>query len=114
MFRILALVLLMQQKDPSRSQVANDVVTLQVALGAYEVDTGRFPTTEEGLTALLTRPPGNQKWKGPYLEAKQLPKDPWGNPYVFRSPGVKNPSAYDLFSAGPDGKPYTPDDVWRK
>ncbi len=68
----------------------------------YRIDTGSFPTTAEGLKALLT-PPGNKaaKWKGPYIE--ELPEDPWGNPYKYRYPGSKNTNKYDLYSLGEDG-----------
>ncbi len=68
----------------------------------YRIDTGSFPTTAEGLTALL-KPPGNKaaKWKGPYIDS--LPDDPWGNPYKYRYPGSKNPDKYDLYSLGEDG-----------
>ena len=113
MILFVALVLLLQPQDDKISKVRGDVASLRASLGAYEVDTGRVPTTEAGLAALLTAPPGSKNWKGPYTEAKELPKDPWGNPYVYRSPGVKYTGGYDLFSAGPDGKPYTADDVWK-
>jgi len=78
---------------------------LSLALRLYEVDNGRYPTTEQGLTALMakpTSPPTPQNWKGPYIE--QDPLDPWKRPYVYRSPGSHPPRDYDLFSLGPDGK----------
>jgi type II secretion system protein G len=87
-------------------------VSLRNALAIYEIDTGVFPTTEQGLQALTAAPAGAKNWKGPYVEGK-VPADPWGNPYVYRFPGTRNPNGYDLFSSGPDGKPGTDDDLTR-
>ncbi len=78
-----------------------------VALETYRLDNGRYPTTEQGLPALRDRPargPVPLNWKGPYLR-KAVPVDPWGNPYVYKSPGTINTSGYDVFSLGRDGKP---------
>jgi general secretion pathway protein G len=75
------------------------------ALGAYRIDVGSYPTTEEGLAALLTKPSDTikaAKWNGPYLE-KSVPPDPWGKPYIYRSPGAT--SDFDLISYGKDGQP---------
>ncbi len=69
------------------------------ALDSFRLDTGRYPTTSEGLEALRTRPSGIEGWKGPYLP-KEVPLDPWGNPYHYRSPG--NHGDYDLYSLGAD------------
>ncbi len=77
---------------------------LTLALRLYEVDNGRYPTTEQGLQALITKPtapPVPNNWKGPYIE--QQPADPWGKPYVYRYPGTHPPRDYDLYSYGPDG-----------
>ncbi len=82
------------------------------ALGMYEIDSGAYPTTEQGLAALSTAPKGAKGWKGPYLAGQGVPSDPWGNPYVFRYPGQSNPATYDLLSCGPDGKEGTDDDVF--
>lgn len=79
--------------------------TLDTALVPYRLDVGNYPSTEEGLTALMKAPAGKEaKWKGAYL--KELPLDPWGNPYQYRYPGSKNINAargYDAWSWGPDG-----------
>ena len=75
---------------------------LQKALDQYRLDTGRYPSGEQGLAALRTRPGDETKWAGPYL-AKAVPKDPWGNDYVYRSPGEHGD--YDLSSLGRDGRP---------
>lgn len=100
-------------KDPAKESAVRSVLAgLRNALGLYEVDTNGFPTTEQGLQALTAAPAGVKNWKGPYIEGK-VPSDPWGNPYVYRSPGTRNPNTYDLFSSGPDGKPGTDDDLTR-
>jgi general secretion pathway protein G len=73
---------------------------------------GFYPTTEQGLQALVTRPdtdPQPTRW---YQLFKDVPKDPWQNTYIYRCPGIKHPDSYDLFSAGPDRKPDTSDDDW--
>jgi general secretion pathway protein G len=72
------------------------------ALAAYRLDTGNFPSTEDGLNALLTKPASAAKWSGPYL-SKAVPPDPWGKPYVYRAPGSKGD--YELLSYGKDGQP---------
>lgn len=69
------------------------------ALDQLRLDIGRYPTTQEGLNALITNP-GIDNWEGPYLK-KQLPNDPWGKPYIYQSPGTHG--EYDLVSYGRDG-----------
>ncbi len=78
------------------------------ALDLYELDNGSYPTTEEGLNALLIKPASAPNWKGPYLKKK--PIDPWGNPYVYRSPGTHN-TDYDLYSYGKNGAEGGGDDI---
>jgi general secretion pathway protein G len=73
------------------------------ALDLFYLDTGRFPSSEEGLGALAKRPPGVQVWNGPYLKSNAVPKDPWGHEYLYRSPGQNGP--FDLGSLGPEGRP---------
>ncbi len=80
---------------------------LSVALDNYRLDNGLYPTTEQGLSALLEKPvrgPVAPNWRGPYLR-KAVPLDPWRRPYVYRSPGERNPAGFDLLSLGRDGKP---------
>jgi len=72
------------------------------ALASYRLDVGTFPTTEEGLAVLVTRPANAPKWNGPYL-SKAVPADPWGKPYTYRMPGARGD--YDLISLGKDGQP---------
>jgi len=79
--------------------------TVKVPLVTYRIHMGNYPSTEEGMQALIT-PPANrsERWKGPYIENKTVPLDPWGNPYQYRYPGTKNADKYDLWSWGPDGR----------
>lgn len=79
--------------------------TMKTPLMQYRIHMGSYPSTQEGLQALVTAP-GNKadRWRGPYVEGGRLPVDPWGNPYQYRYPGTKNPGGYDLFSWGPSGK----------
>ncbi|HHN65052.1 MAG TPA: type II secretion system protein GspG [Nitrospirae bacterium] len=72
------------------------------ALDQFRLDTGRYPTTSEGLEALL-EDPGVKGWDGPYLKKKKIPLDPWGEPYHYQSPGSHG--EYDLFSYGRDKQP---------
>ncbi len=82
-----------------------------MALKLYELDNGRFPTTQEGLNALLSKPSSasSANWNGPYLEKK--PIDPWHNPYRYKYPGAHNKSGYDLYSSGADSSEGTDDDI---
>jgi len=72
------------------------------ALDLFYLDAGHYPTTAEGLRALLERPGGTVAWAGPYLKGDAVPNDPWGNPYIYRSPGQHGP--YDIASYGADGQ----------
>jgi len=87
-----------------------DIASLEVALDAFEVDTGRYPTTEEGLGALLEAPSDVTGWHGPYIK-RGLPKDPWGRPYIYKCPGDHNTTGYDLYSYGPNGQEGGGDDI---
>ena len=77
---------------------------IATALDMYELDSGAYPTTEQGLAALISKPtmaPSPSNWKGPYL--RKRPKDPWVNDYVYTCPGLHNKDDYDLYSYGSDG-----------
>ena len=77
--------------------------SFEKSLDTYRLDVGRYPTTEEGLGALMTAPPAvAAKWNGPYLK-KGVPNDPWGHAYQYRAPGAKN--EYEIVSTGKDGQP---------
>ncbi len=86
--------------------------TFGVAIDLFEQDTGRYPTTEEGLTALIQNPQVSN-WRGPYLKSVAVPPDPWGNPYRYSYPSelTASETLYDIVSAGPDGTPGNNDDV---
>jgi general secretion pathway protein G len=78
--------------------------SIRTPLMSYRIDMRSYPTTEQGLQALVTPPSTNaDRWRGPYLEGGKLPLDPWDRPYQYRYPGVRNPGGYDVFSFGPDG-----------
>ncbi|HEV3027169.1 MAG TPA: type II secretion system major pseudopilin GspG [Planctomycetota bacterium] len=88
------------------------------ALSHYELDMGRYPTTDLGLQALMINPGTTgdpKKWKGPYLESQttEVPKDPWGNAYIYVYPGAKNQNGYDLYCVGPDGVAGNEDDIYQ-
>jgi len=78
------------------------VEALGKALEQYRADVGSYPTTDQGLEALISQPEGLDRWQGPYTQ-KPIPTDPWGRPYQYKSPGEHD--GYDLFSYGADGKP---------
>jgi general secretion pathway protein G len=87
----------------SKLQAAQAQIELfSMALDAFRLDTGRYPTTEEGLEALRVKPTGIEGWEGPYLP-KEIPNDPWGHPYEYKSPG--DHGDYDIISYGLDGVP---------
>ncbi|HTL67675.1 MAG TPA: type II secretion system major pseudopilin GspG [Lacunisphaera sp.] len=88
--------------------------SLKTSLVRYRMDLGDYPTTAEGLNALVAPTASNSdRWKGPYMDATggKVPLDPWGQPYEYRYPGVKNVGGYDLFSKGPDKIADTADDI---
>lgn len=95
-----------QHVGSSKQAVArSQVELLGAALDAYRLDNDRYPTTEQGLEALRREPlaePRPRNWRGPYLR-KEVPADPWGRAYLYRSPGERNPWGYDLASYGRDG-----------
>ena len=99
----------------SKKVAARDQIgSYKTAIGLYEVHNGNYPTTEQGLLALTTQPatpPAPNNWQGPYLDPPVVKKDPWGRDFVYKFPGVKLPSGYDLYSVGPDGVDGSEDDI---
>jgi general secretion pathway protein G len=89
-----------------------DVNAIGTQLKLYESVNGFYPTTEQGLQALVTPPSSEPRPSHWYQLFKEVPKDPWGNNYIYLNPGRKNPNGYDLYSAGPDRKADTADDDW--
>lgn len=79
------------------------IAAFQTALSAYKLDTGTFPTTDQGLQALRVAPAGLSNWNGPYLP-KEIPMDPWGHPYAYKFPGDHGDEP-DIISYGADGQP---------
>ncbi len=99
---------IMQKPDEARIVKAkSDIKAIELALKMYKLDNGTYPTTEQGLKALVKKPelpPIPANWKqGGYLDATDVPKDPWGNAYIYRSPG-DNGRDYEIISLGADGK----------
>jgi general secretion pathway protein G len=94
--------------DTAKSVAAQaQISSLGAALDAYRLDSGRYPTSEQGLNALWQAPvsePRPSNWRGPYLR-QPPPTDPWGAPYLYRAPGDHTPNGFDLSSMGQDGKP---------
>ncbi|MGH7646491.1 MAG: type II secretion system major pseudopilin GspG [Gemmatimonadaceae bacterium] len=88
--------------DAAKSQIEIFVLSLD----AYRLDNDTYPTGEQGLAALRTKPVSGaapRNWRGPYLR-KDVPMDPWGRPYLYVAPGLANPTSYDLYTLGRDGK----------
>lgn len=99
------------QSERARITAAHtDISTLEGALDLFELDAGRYPTTEEGLTALIQQPPNVNEWHGSYIK-RSMPLDPWKHQYVYKCPGEHNTDSYDLYSLGPDGQEGGNDDI---
>lgn len=98
-----------QREKARRTRALADLKTIESALEIYNADNGNYPTTQQGLQALLTEPtsaPEADNWQGPYLKNRRtVPQDPWGNEYIYLSPGEENPDSFDLYSYGKDGRP---------
>jgi general secretion pathway protein G len=120
---ILGLVVVLSEVFPVRMEspgsgaklvaTRNQIDSYKNALGIYKLDNGIFPTTEQGLQALITQPSGAvlPNWKGPYLDPPVIRSDPWGHAYIYKFPGVKVPNGYDLSSSGPNGIEGDDDDI---
>jgi general secretion pathway protein G len=87
-----------RKNQADRAAAQASIESISTALKLYELDNGDFPGTLQGLVAN----PGAKNWRGPYLE-KGVPKDPWGNDYIYQKPGTHNPGGFDLTSYGSDG-----------
>ena len=83
------------------STAKTEVSNLSAGLDLFKIDVGRYPTTEEGLGALIAAPPSAENWNGPYIKKTSGIADPWGHPYYYRSPGQHG--AFDLYSYGAKG-----------
>ncbi len=97
--------------DDAKAKIAlGSLAGVEVGLDLFRLHNDRYPTSEEGLGALQKRPSQAPNWNGPYL--KKSPKDPWGRAFKYRYPGTRNPTGFDIWSAGVDGQDGTEDDVW--
>lgn len=93
---------LYQRINPAKESVARaQIENFMSALDSYYLDIGKFPTQQQGLVALRTRQEAESKWNGPYLK-KDIPADPWGNPFIYHTPGRNG--GYEIISYGADGK----------
>jgi general secretion pathway protein G len=103
LFAALVAPRMFKQSDKARVAVGHaQINSFMTALGAYKLDTGTFPTTEEGLQALRVKPPNLEQWQGPYLP-QEIPVDPWGHPYVYKFPGEHGDEP-DIICYGADGQ----------
>jgi len=95
----------LKQLGGARNSVAKDqIVRLGGVLDLYKLDVGSYPTTEQGLSALVDKPSDVENWNGPYLKGEKSPKDPWQQPWIYRNPSNRSNHDYDLCSAGSSGK----------
>ena len=94
------------------TKIAADIQGISTQLKLYESMNGFYPTTDQGIQALIVEPDSDPKPARWYQLFREMPKDPWQSDYVYRNPGLKNPNGYDLFSPGQDRKPDTADDDW--
>jgi general secretion pathway protein G len=96
----------LRQLGSAKEKIAHQSIErLASVLDIYKLDVGSYPTTDQGLEALLVRPEGVSNWSGPYLKGENVPADPWGHPFLYRMPSDRPGHDYDLYSLGPTGKP---------
>jgi general secretion pathway protein G len=104
-----------RSEQAKNTAAQSDILQLESSLDAFEVDCGRYPTEQEGLTALYQAPSDVKNWHGPYVK-EGVAKDPWGQAYVYRLPGRNNTASFDLLSPGPNGQEGDGDDIvnWKQ
>ncbi|PJB64769.1 MAG: type II secretion system protein GspG [Armatimonadetes bacterium CG_4_9_14_3_um_filter_58_7] len=93
-------------EEGRRAKAITDIASLESALEQYHIQAGGYPTTQQGLEALRTKPtssPVPDQWNGPYI-TKQIPQDPWGSAYIYVCPGQRNEDGFDIYSLGRDGQ----------
>lgn len=92
----------LRQLGLAKEKVAHQSIErLASVLDMYKLDVGRYPSTDQGLQALIAPPQGVAHWSGPYLKGTKLPEDPWGHPFVYRNPSQRPGYEFDLYSLGP-------------
>lgn len=102
----------MRQFGAAKEKIAQQSVErLATVLDMYKLDVGGYPTTDQGLQALIAQPQGVAHWSGPYLKGDKLPEDPWGHAFVYRSPSERPGHEFDLYSLGPKGQASGPQDA---
>ena len=95
----------LRQLGSAKEKIAHQSIErIAGVLDIYKLDVGTYPTTDQGLQALISRPQGAERWNGPYLKGEKLPEDPWGHPFVYRFPSQRQGHEYDLYSLGPTGQ----------
>lgn len=102
----------MRQFGSAKEKIAHQSVErMATVLDMYKLDIGIYPTTEQGLQALITQPQGVARWNGPYLKGDKLPEDPWGHAFIYHSPSQRAGHEFDLYSLGPTGQASGPEDT---
>lgn len=95
---------ILKQLDGAKHETAGiQIKDLESGLEIYKLEVGRFPSSEEGLQALMNKPSDAKGWNGPYLKAKEVPEDPWGREYIYKYPGANG--GMEIISYGADGQP---------
>jgi general secretion pathway protein G len=95
----------LRQLGSAKEKISHQSIErLGTVLDMYKLDLGTYPTTEQGLQSLITRPVGVSRWSGPYIKGDKVPEDPWGHPYLYRNPSQRPGHDYDLYSLGPTGQ----------
>jgi len=95
----------MQQFGSAKEKVAQlSIGRLATALDMYKLDVGNYPTAEQGLQALVSKPSGIANWRGPNMTGEKVPADPWGRPFVYHNPSQRAGHEFDLYSLGPAGQ----------
>jgi general secretion pathway protein G len=96
----------LRQLGSAKEKIAHQSIErLATVLDMYKLDVGSYPTTDQGLQALISRPPGVSRWSGPYLKGDKVPEDPWGRAFIYHSPSQRPEHEFDLYSLGPTGQP---------
>jgi general secretion pathway protein G len=96
----------LRQLGSAKEKIAHQSIErLASVLDLYKLDVGSYPTTDQGLQALISAPQGVARWSGPYVKGDKVPEDPWGRPFVYRSPSNRPGHEFDLYSLGPTGQP---------
>jgi general secretion pathway protein G len=96
----------LRQLESSKEKIAHQSIErIAGVLDIYKLDVGAYPTTEQGLLALIAPPSGVTRWNGPYLKGENVPQDPWGRPFIYHNPSQRAGHEYDLYSLGRTGQP---------